>query len=83
MEVSGMNKYLFSHLSKQGMELIIVDVPQPKILRFIALFYTFCLPVKLWKKRFDGYFAKIQLQYSNERERAPKRMSMADIFKVL
>lgn len=54
-----MNKYLFSHLSKQGMELIIVDVPQPKILRFIALFYTFCLPVKLWKKRFDGYLAKL------------------------
>jgi len=48
-----MNKYLFSHLKRRGWELIIVDIPLPKILKYIALITTFIPNIPLWKKKYD------------------------------
>lgn len=58
-EVSGMNKYLFTQLRKRGWELTVYDVPLPKRLRYWAMLKTFCLPLGLWKKRFNYHLDKM------------------------
>lgn len=59
VEVSGMNKYLFSQLRKRGWNLTIVDVPFPKIAKCWALISTFQPNVPKWKKRYSERLEKL------------------------
>lgn len=53
IEVSGMNKYLFAQLRQHGWQLIICDVPLPKLLRYLAMITTFKIPISTWKRDFN------------------------------
>ncbi|MEW5894162.1 MAG: glycosyltransferase family 4 protein [Candidatus Omnitrophota bacterium] len=53
VEVSGINKYLMGQLEKRGWRLLVVNVPFPRIIRYLALFLTFRLPLIEWKKAFQ------------------------------
>ena len=59
VEVSGMNKYLFSELEKKGWELTVVDIPFPKVCRWWGLVSTFRPDISQWKKKFDGKMGKL------------------------
>ncbi len=51
-ELSGINKYLFSHLENIGWKLTVVNVPYPKIGRWWALITTFHPNISHWKRKF-------------------------------
>lgn len=59
VEVSGMNKFLFSHLKKRGWELSVIDVPFPRALKWIALASTFRPSMAEWKKKFSERLGKL------------------------
>ena len=64
VEVSGMNKYLFSQLRKRGWQLKIFNVPFPKRYRYLSLALSFHFDIRRWKKRFDERLSKF---YKNPR----------------
>ncbi len=59
VELSGINKYLISQLEERGWEIISVDIPYPKILRWWSLLATFNLDIRLWKKDFSNRLEKL------------------------
>lgn len=59
VEVSGMNKYLLTQLRKRGWNLSVIDIPFPKIYKFIALISTFRPNISEWKKKFDEKLGKL------------------------
>jgi len=58
-EVSGMNKYLFKALNDSGWEIIIEDIPVPFLCRWLAMFLSFDIDLKRWKKRFEIFYLKV------------------------
>ena len=58
-EVSGMNKYLFGALADLGWEIIIEDIPNPFLCRWLAIFLSFDINMQRWKKRFEIYYMKV------------------------
>jgi glycosyltransferase involved in cell wall biosynthesis len=59
INVSGMNKYLFSQLKKYGWELDIHEVPLPKRLRIWAKIISFSFNIGQWKTNFDYHLNKL------------------------
>ena len=59
MEISGVNKYLFSQLKKRGWELTIIDVPIPKICLLLALFHSFTPHIFQWEKKFKRKISEL------------------------
>lgn len=59
MEVSGMNKYLLSGLRSKGWSLIAVEIPYPKICRWLAMAIAFNPNISLWKKQFEVTLGKL------------------------
>jgi len=58
MEVSGMNKYLFSGLKNQGWELTVENISIPSICRQVSIISSFSLSMSRWKKQCDEKFMK-------------------------
>jgi glycosyltransferase involved in cell wall biosynthesis len=62
LEISGVNKYLFSQLEQKGWKLLIIDVPVPKICIILALIFSFRPDILQWERKFKqniGKFAKL------------------------
>jgi glycosyltransferase involved in cell wall biosynthesis len=60
VNISGINRYLFSELRKKDWELIIIDIPYPKICKYLAIFSTFKLNVTKWKKKSQEKLGRIK-----------------------
>ena len=59
LEISGVNKYLFSQLKRRGWELTIIDVPIPKICLLLAMLYSFTPHIFLWERRFKRKISEL------------------------
>lgn len=58
LEVSGMNKYLFSSLKNQGWDLIVEDISIPSVCRPLSIIFSFHPLMSQWKKQCDEKFNK-------------------------
>lgn len=58
MEVSGMNKYLFSGLTNRGWELTVENVSIPPICRQVSIISSFSPSMSRWKRQCDEKFMK-------------------------
>jgi len=62
IEISGVNKYLFSQLKKRGWDINIIDVPIPKICMFLSFIYSFSPNIFQWERNIKekiGIFLKL------------------------
>ena len=59
VELSGINKYLFSFLQNKGWDMLFVKVPFPRLCKIWAILSTFRPGVRLWKKKCNEKLEKL------------------------
>lgn len=87
LEISGVNKYLFSLLEKKGWKLTIIDVPVPKICILLALIFSFTPDIHKWKRKFKqaiGKFAKTPWAFIQRTKFCEKKIKeMSEEFDII